>query len=304
MCRDAEEQLCRKSKSTLFVINCLRCPVTLIFFPIQVGASLSANRFPGMLYDDTGDSISDKNRSYCELTAQYWAWKNDAAAWQGIFHTGVTFLLTHVRRRALPESILAGRTACLNVQRHNRCAVRVTIRRDWPRFLEAFDVIAPVPENMGMTAARQYETAPHHYAADLTIVRELLRRGDPRDWRAAEEYLNGTNLYFGNLFLMRRPLFERYSAWLFDLLAKYDEQKNVSGYSPQAQRVDGYLAERLFGVYLTRLRAEGTAVGFVPRLHFAGMESRGAYLKQRAETLLLPPGSVRRNAARRLLRKI
>ena len=93
---------------------------------------------------------------------------------------------------------------------------------------------------------------------------------------------------------MRRPLFERYSAWLFDLLAKYDEQKDVSGYSPQAQRVDGYLAERLFGVYLTRLRAEGTAVGFVPRLHFAGMESRGAYLKQRAETLLLPPGSVRR----------
>lgn len=273
-------------------------------FPIQVGASLSANRFPGMLYDDTGDSISNKNRSYCELTAQYWAWKNDAAAWQGIFH---------YRRYLSFDARSQARAAGEHFGRPYRVLERPTaqsLRRagydpqGLARFLEAFDVIAPVPENMGMTAACQYETAPHHYAADLTIVRELLRRGDPRDWRAAEEYLNGTNLYFGNLFLMRRPLFERYSAWLFDLLAKYDEQKDVSGYSPQSQRVDGYLAERLFGVYLTRLRAEGTAVGFVPRLHFAGMESRGAYLKQRAETLLLPPGSVRRNAARRLLRKI
>ena len=275
-----------------------------VFQPVQVGASRTEERFMWALRDDEADNISDLNPMYCELTTQYWAWKNDAAAWQGIFH---------YRRYLSFDARSQARAAGEHFGRPYRVLERPTaqsLRRagydpqGLARFLEAFDVIAPVPENMGMTAARQYETAPHHYAADLTIVRELLRRGDPRDWRAAEEYLNGTNLYFGNLFLMRRPLFERYSAWLFDLLAKYDEQKDVSGYSPQSQRVDGYLAERLFGVYLTRLRAEGTAVGFVPRLHFAGMESRGAYLKQRAETLLLPPGSVRRNAARRLLRKI
>lgn len=271
-------------------------------FPIQVGAALTRSRFPGMLYDDTGDSISEKNRSYCELTAQYWAWKNDAANWQGIFHYR-RYLSFDARSRSRAAGERFGRPYRV-LDRPNA----ETLRRagydpgELAAFLERFDAVAPVPENMGMTAVRQYETAPHHHAADLAIVRELLHQGDPRDLRAAEEYLNGTRLLFGNLFLMRRPLFERYSAWLFELLARYDEKKDVSGYSPQALRVDGYLAERLLGVYLTRLRAEGAAVGFVPRLHFAGMEGRGPYLKKRAETILLPPGSLRRNAARRLLR--
>ena len=29
-----------------------------------------------MIGDDTGDNISDRNPQYCEMTAQYWAWKN------------------------------------------------------------------------------------------------------------------------------------------------------------------------------------------------------------------------------------
>ena len=55
-------------------------------FPIQVGAALAGKRLDGMLYDDEGENISDKNKSYCELTAQYWAWKNIEADYYGFFH--------------------------------------------------------------------------------------------------------------------------------------------------------------------------------------------------------------------------
>ena len=47
-----------------------------IYFPIQVGKSLNSELDLGFQCDDTGDNISDKNGSYCELTALYWAWKN------------------------------------------------------------------------------------------------------------------------------------------------------------------------------------------------------------------------------------
>ena len=57
-----------------------------LLVPIQVGAALAQEHFSGFLYDDTGDNISERNRSYCELTAQYWAWKNYKADFYGLFH--------------------------------------------------------------------------------------------------------------------------------------------------------------------------------------------------------------------------
>lgn len=42
-----------------------------IMTPILIGAMLSGKTNENMLRDDTGDNITEKNLSYCELTAQY-----------------------------------------------------------------------------------------------------------------------------------------------------------------------------------------------------------------------------------------
>ena len=44
--------------------------------PIHVGKDLHLDIDLGIITDNTGDNISNKNASYCELTAMYWAWKN------------------------------------------------------------------------------------------------------------------------------------------------------------------------------------------------------------------------------------
>lgn len=44
--------------------------------PIHVGKVLHPDVDLGIQRDDTGDNISLKNSSYCELTGMYWAWKN------------------------------------------------------------------------------------------------------------------------------------------------------------------------------------------------------------------------------------
>lgn len=54
--------------------------------PVQVGAAKAAKRFDNTLHDDEGENISDKNPRYCELTAQYWAWKNEDADYYGFCH--------------------------------------------------------------------------------------------------------------------------------------------------------------------------------------------------------------------------
>ena len=60
-------------------------PEDAVYAPIQVGGV----HIPGMenaLRDDTGENISNKNRSYCELTALYWGWKNLQADYLGLVH--------------------------------------------------------------------------------------------------------------------------------------------------------------------------------------------------------------------------
>ena len=58
-----------------------------MIYPIQVGAALADRHFDGVLHDDEGtDQISKLNKSYCEMTAQYWAWKNADADYYGFCH--------------------------------------------------------------------------------------------------------------------------------------------------------------------------------------------------------------------------
>ena len=55
--------------------------------PVQVGAANAATRFTNTLHDDEGVNISAENPRYCELTAQYWAWKNEDADYYGFSAT-------------------------------------------------------------------------------------------------------------------------------------------------------------------------------------------------------------------------
>ena len=60
-------------------------PKNNLFLPIRVGAALASNDL-GLQRDDEGDNISKKNPQYCELTAQYWLWKNAKADYYGLCH--------------------------------------------------------------------------------------------------------------------------------------------------------------------------------------------------------------------------
>lgn len=53
---------------------------------IEVGAALHRKDLSVDYRDDAGAQISEKNPFYCELTAQYWAWKNLDADYYGFFH--------------------------------------------------------------------------------------------------------------------------------------------------------------------------------------------------------------------------
>lgn len=256
--------------------------------PIQVGAALAEERFPNFLYDDIGENISHKNRRYCELTAQYWAWKNIEADYYGFFH---------YRRYLYPD---------LNTKQPYRIegkASRTMLERlGYGRFADTvsqYDMLLPKGENMCLSVRDHYANAPAHHRKDLELADAVARELYPSYGRAIEAYLSDTICYFGNIFIMKQSIFRDYCGWLFSILEEFDRRADVSGYSRQELRVDGYLAERLLGIYWTQHR-NTMRVLELPRVHLVpdGRERR----RKKALNLILPPGSRRRSTVKRWIK--
>ena len=257
-----------------------KVPEHPLLIPIQVGTALADSRFPGFLHDDVGENISYLNRSYCELTAQYWAWKNAEAEYFGFFH---------YRRYLFPN---------LTEKLPYRIAQEPTLPlldklgfASFASLIPKYDLIIPKGEDMHISVREHYSSAPHHREKDLALIEQIIRERHPEMTWALEQYLSNSLCYFGNIYIMRRDVFRAYCGWLFPLLEEFDRQVDTAGYSPQEKRVDGYLAERLLGVYVTFWRHE-LKVLELPRVHFC---SGPEYVKRRVLNLLLPPGSRRRS---------
>lgn len=251
-----------------------------LLIPLQVGAALASEHYPGFLYDDTGENISYRNHSYCELTGQYWVWKNIEADYYGFFH---------YRRYLYPRSS-AGRPYCIR----RMPTLDLLDGLGYSQFAQVIfqhDLILPKGENMYVPVREHYASAPFHHREDLILMEQILSECYPDYIDAMDGYLSGEVCYFGNIFIMKRELFQNYCAWLFSILREFDERKDTSTYGSQGSRVNGYLAERLLGIYCTHHQALRKIE--LPRVHFVP-ESVARYKKQ-AVNLLLPPGSRRRS---------
>ena len=261
-----------------------------LLVPIQVGAALAEEHFPRFLQDDTGDNISRENRSYCELTAQYWAWKNVEADYYGFFHY----------RRYLYPDINAKRPYCIE----QKPTLPLLGKLGYDRFANLFtqyDLILPKGENMHIPVREHYAQAPFHHGKDLELAERIVRERCPEMAKAADEYLSGTVCYFGNIYIMKRDVFYDYCGWLFPILEEFDRRADTSGYSPQERRVDGYLAERLLGVYAAHKKRENNlCITELPRVHF--VPESADRLKKQILGAILPPGSKRRSFVKNVCR--
>ena len=54
--------------------------------PVRCGAVYDKTDGCGIIGDNTGENISEKRMTFCELTTQYWAWKNVDADYYGFCH--------------------------------------------------------------------------------------------------------------------------------------------------------------------------------------------------------------------------
>ncbi|WP_028226694.1 DUF4422 domain-containing protein [Paraburkholderia ferrariae] len=228
------------------------------FHPIQVGAARSLVDL-GLMRDDTGDNISLKNGTFCELTAVYWAWKNDRdAKWVGLMHY----------RRFLDFS---GATheidvhGCANYDRLDEVtigALGLTASRVEALLASKPGLLAVLPQKWSVrnasnrTLREHYVRADHHYEPDLDVLRSVIGDLYPADVTHFDAVMDSHDGYFTNIFVLRRDLFDEYCEWVFSILFEVERRLDLTNYSVAAQRVFGYMSERLFNIFAHKRLAD------------------------------------------------
>lgn len=225
--------------------------------PIQVGAANSKHDL-GVLRDDSGENISARNSAYCEMTGVYWAWKNDRESdVLGFFHYRRYLDFRPERSRTLNahgmiehprlgEKLISEYGLSLEVIENVMADVDMIIP-------EAFDVRAAGPK----TVRQQYDAAPHHHLKDLELAGRIIADLSPQYSQYFDMMMEGSILYPNNMFLFRRPVFERFCEWIFPILQRLDTEIDTSSYSQQEARAVGYIAERLFTVFVLSQKEGG-----------------------------------------------
>ncbi|MBQ1545853.1 MAG: DUF4422 domain-containing protein [Clostridia bacterium] len=192
----------------------------------------------GDCFDDTGDNISEKNPNYCELTGLYWLWKNSTDDYIGINHYRRYFSRSFSGAQPLPE-------------------------KEVRRLLDQYDAVLPFPGNTipKGVSVRQHYCAESGTGRDLDRVRAILKDRCPEYVWAFDVVMASHKMYFFNMLIMKKPLFDEYCAWLFDILFTLEPKLDLTEYNDYQKRVFGFLAERLLNVWVLQKDLNVAEVG-------------------------------------------
>lgn len=199
-----------------------------LYLPVLVNAKRNFQVGIDYQRDDCGENISYKNANYNELTAIYWAWKNlsdvDAI---GLVHYQRFFFKPGCRKTI--DNVIGQQDVDLLLKNH--------------------DVILPEKRNYFIESNYSHYVHAHH-EEPLLKTRQILAERYPEYLEAYDVTMQSNKAHMFNMFVMKKPQFDAYATWLFDVLARLEPRIDVGTYSVQEARVYGYIAELLMDVWI------------------------------------------------------
>ena len=245
-------------------------PKNSLYLPIHVGSALAAKELPGYQRDDEGDNISEKNPLYCEMTAQYWLWKNVDADYYGLCHyrrfinfTDEEFGNLDVDQRGQVVPRIIDDFTMEKYGLLDEAQMRAVI--------EAADVVTTreMDYHRVTTPYGIQKNVYDHYVAhdralinikDLDATIELVDSMYPKYSTDLHEYLEGYHFRGFNCFVMPKALFNELCAYEFGVLAELEKRIDVTDYNQTLTRVYGFMAEILYGAFIYGLMKRGLHV--------------------------------------------
>lgn len=198
------------------------------YFPIHVGKKGKQLEL-GYCGDDTKENISDLNPYFCELTALYWLWKNDDSDVIG---------LVHYRRYFKADSNAIS-------------IVGKKIANSTDFNLNQYDIVVAKPRNYYITSIKKHYCKAH-YEKDYNLLLNEIEQQYPSYLKAFDQVMSSSKISLYNMFVAKRSIIEPYFEWLFSLLFALEKKINYTQYDAYQKRIFGFMAERLFNVWLLK----------------------------------------------------
>lgn len=225
-----------------------------IFTPIQVGSAI--NEFSikeSYLKDDEGDNISNKNNTFNELTALYYAWKNLNVDVIGLAHYRRYLDLHHSKPLFKKDSIDVVKNITKNSSKIELLGNIKKSSSKILKFLKSNDVIIAKPcfctiEGEYCSIADDY--SHNHISSDWDICMQVILELNPDYKKSIDSYLyNSNKFYICNMFIAKKEWFNDFCSWIFPILFEVENRITISK-DPFQRRVTGFLSERLFTLYI------------------------------------------------------
>ena len=199
--------------------------------------------------DDSGDNISKDNDRYNEMSVIYWAWKNfeklDNPDYIGLMHYRRHFIFN---KWFLPKD--SRWTVDYPVFNSNYLDLLNCSNEVIQNYLNKYDCLYAFYK-ADFSVYFHYKHSKYHNIEDLDYVLDAINQYYPQIYPSAKKYVNGFNHYFCNMFVLKKDLFNQYCEFVFDILSKYDQWRNVSELSETEKRF--FISERITGIFIQYL---------------------------------------------------
>lgn len=250
-----------------------------LYIPVRCGAYFDKNKNSTILGDNTGDNISPKKESFCELTVLYWAWKNQKADYYGLCHYRRYLSFSDATYNTVKNQehyngcVLENSLSADNIDKH-----KLTSIKDIKKALANTDALFATPLDLEeYNCTSNYDAmqkAPlWHNMKDVDTTLEIIKEKYPLMYETAKNYMfNYKYSYLYNSFIMKQEIFNQYCSWLFDILFELERRIDMSNYPSQMYRTPGTIAERLTGIWALWMQKNHKKIKHTPLIFFENTE--------------------------------
>ena len=186
--------------------------------------------------DGIRDDISDKNKTFCELTGVYWLWKHCQDDIIGICHYRRFF----TRNKKWKPDLST-----------------VLTEKEIRDLLQNNGIVLPTIHKFGVTVLHYlFFKYKENQQCMEDMLRNIVKEKYPEYIAVYDEVMGSYMSYTWNMMICSRENYNSYCKWLFDILFEFEKRfptvVDFNTLNPDQKRVYGFISERLLTVWVKK----------------------------------------------------